>query len=86
MPDVCCVISFGELAFCAFVVESSLSHEKRLFRLSHPTMFVSASLKGIHFRRFEGGPDRAAASSEHTRAEAAAQEQAVLNSSFFPAT
>jgi hypothetical protein len=33
---------------------------------------VSASLKGIHFRRFEGGPDRAAASSEHTRAPAAA--------------
>jgi hypothetical protein len=47
---------------------------------------VSANLKGIHFRRFVGGPDRAAASSEHTHTSAAAYEQAVLNSSLFPAT
>jgi hypothetical protein len=33
---------------------------------------VSADLKGIHFRRFVGGPDRAAAGSEHTPAPAAA--------------
>lgn len=49
-------------------------------------IFVSAGLRGIHFRRFVGAPDRAAASSEHTHAPAAAYEQAVLNSSLFPAT
>ncbi len=47
---------------------------------------VSASLRWIHFRRFEGGPHSAVASSEHTRALAVAQEQAVLISGFFSAT
>jgi len=36
---------------------------------------VSTSLKGIHFRRFAGGPGSRAASSEHTHAPAAAKSK-----------
>jgi len=37
--------------------------------------YVSTSLKGIHFRRFAGGPGSRAASSEHTHAPAAAKSK-----------
>ncbi|HTF26855.1 MAG TPA: hypothetical protein VK937_23555 [Candidatus Limnocylindria bacterium] len=67
-----------------FVKPKEARHDADLYRLYHKV--VSAGLRGSHFRRFEGGPDNAAASSEHTRASAAASEQAVLDSSFFPAT
>jgi hypothetical protein len=45
---------------------------KAVQRIAKAEMVVSADLKGIHFRRFVGGPDRAAAGSEHTPAPAAA--------------
>jgi hypothetical protein len=70
------------------VVRLTPDELEQIGRNRRPTgnLVVGAGLGGIHFRRFVGAPDRAAASSEHTPAPAAAYEQAVLNSSFFPAT
>jgi hypothetical protein len=58
----------------------------KLIRIARAFTCVSAGLKRVHFRRFGVGhlPERRVR--EHTYALAAAEEQAVLNSSFFPAT
>jgi hypothetical protein len=77
LPEACCLIGFAYTLGMTFwpevVAESNRStagfEKAHLGRIREN---ISASLKGTHFRRFWGGPDRAAASSEHTHTLAVA--------------